>query len=127
MKMSTGRINSYPGIQADKSLWFVEVMNYGHRPVTISSLPGFEFDDGSRFVLTPLEYMKGPQTVAEGQKVTYWMYEDALIEGLRKENRLPGCVMGSDDAGNTHRWKIDKKSLGNMKRLVDETSKEQPK
>ncbi len=119
VKVSTGSTDSYPGIEAGEWLWLVDIMNYGRRPVTISSLPGFEFADGSRFVLSPFPYRNGPETVDEGKKASFWMYQNALIKGLKEQKRYPTNVTVVDDAGNTHRWRMKKESISLMKRLCE--------
>ena len=125
-KLATGAIQNVPGIRSDEWVWFIEVINHGRRSVTLSSFAGLEypkpgivkFGKRSRWVVFTNCVEQLPKTLGEGEKITFWVYEDALVKGLREEGGVPHRVLVKDNAGHSFRRRIERKYLRLLSKLL---------
>lgn len=124
--VSTAFAQNHPQIDPAESLWCIEVMNRGRRPVSMSGFAGFQLAESgllSRFrrkrwlvFQNCLETL--PKRLQEGDKVTYWTYEKALKDGLRKEGRYPDRVLVKDDVGHYYVRRIPRKYRDRLAKLL---------
>lgn len=110
-------VTEYPGIRPGALLCAINVINQGRRPVTISGYAGLAFSAGHWF---PFAGVLGelPRRLDESATITFWMYEDALVEGVREQGEMPSRVLVNDDGGHTHKRRISGPYLRRLKRLV---------
>ena len=117
-RVATGGVQNYPGVDGEQWLWFIEVMNQGRRPISISSLPGLELPNGRYLVFNSRFGEAKP--IQEGEKAIFWTYESALSSGLKREGHIPNRILIKDDAGRDYRRRIHRKYLKLIRQLVSE-------
>ena len=123
LNLATGFVQDRPDIKSNEWLWFLEVQNFGRRPLTISSLPGLAFPN-ERFSVFTGTFEQVPKRLDEGSKITFWLYERALRKVLKEQGMLPNRILLKDDAGDSHTRRIARKYLRQLKKLMDSASQE---
>jgi hypothetical protein len=118
MSVGVASVSDYPGIESGRWLCTIAVMNHGRRPVTISGNAGLAYSNGQWSPFGGVFSTGLPRRLDEGSSVTFWVYEDALVEGIRRQGSLPNRVLVNDDAGHQHTRRISKKYLQRLERLV---------
>jgi hypothetical protein len=59
-----------------------------------------------------------PRRLDEGEKVTFYVSETAVVGEIRRQREIPNRVLVKDNAGHTHKRRIPGTYLKRLKRLA---------
>ena len=104
VKLSQGFLAYGSNLGKDVQL-FIEAINVGRRPVTLTSV-GFSLKNGKQLVIIKPEPINFPYELQEGKSIQVWVDKNDIFQSVPREKTKITCAWYRDATGKIYKTKF---------------------